>query len=639
MKSIFTLLLISVTTLSFGQYVYQSDVEAIAKSEMHAAQARSQNNNQRGTLKSDSVDVHYNVANWRIVPGVHEISGSLEAHVTVKAYDITHLYFDLSDSLTVDSVTMAAVSLPFNHTGDVLDIDLMTAFSPNANVIVTIYYHGIPVVGNGFYIGTHSGVPVTWTLSEPYGASSWWPCKDGLTDKVDSIDINISTILGNRAGSQGLLQSVDTVGTDVVYHWKHRHPVTPYLVSIAVSNYEEFTVSVNSGSQTFDVLNYAYPENRILAESNVSRIPEMFQTFDSLFIPYPFRNEKYGHAECGFGGGMEHQTMTSMGGWNYDLIAHELAHQWFGDYVTCGSWEELWLNESFATYLTGLATEHNKPQEWLTWKTGKVSHITSQPDGSVFVSDTTVFWRLFSSRLTYDKGSMVIHMLRWKMGDDDFFQAMKNYLNDPIIKDGFGTTEILQGHLEAVSNLDLDGFFADWYYGEGFPVYTITMAGIRPNYSVRISQTTTHNSVDFFELPVPIQFLGNGLDTTMVFDNTVNGEWFDFTIDKPIALIRLDPAKQLITDSPNYILGTDEIETSKVEPVLYPQPAKDVIHITNIQMDSKLSECELFDVAGNKVDAKFTNSGSEWNLNIEDYPSGIYLISHPTWIKPLRFVK
>ena len=220
---------------------------------------------------------------------------------------------------------------------------------------------------------------------------------------------------------------------------------------------------------------------------------------------YPYSKEKYGHAEFGWGGGMEHTTMTFMGGWNRGLIAHELAHQWFGNKVTCGSWEDIWLNEGFATYLAALVIENfDGETSFKAWRSSSINYITSQSSGSTFVTDTTSVNRIFDGRLSYNKGAMILHMLRYKLGDDPFFQGIKNYLADPKIAYGYARTIDLQRHLEAVSSIDLTEFLNDWFLGEGYPTYQVTWYQNPTNKEVQftVNQNQSHSSVSFFEMPL-----------------------------------------------------------------------------------------------------------------------------------------
>jgi aminopeptidase N len=184
--------------------------------------------------------------------------------------------------------------------------------------------------------------------------------------------------------------------------------------------------------------------------------------YADLFEPYPYADEKYGHAEFGWGGGMEHTTVSFMGGLGRGLIAHELGHQWFGDKVTCGSWQDVWLNEGFATYLAGMVIENlDGEADFRSWKQDQISSVTYYPDGSVYIpaQDTTSVNRIFSSRLSYNKGSMVLHMLRKKLGDAVFFQGLREYLDDPNLAYGYAKTPDLMQHLESASGEDLTEFF------------------------------------------------------------------------------------------------------------------------------------------------------------------------------------
>ena len=167
---------------------------------------------------------------------------------------------------------------------------------------MTVYYHGVPP-DNGFgsfVQSTHKGTPVIWTLSEPYGASDWWPCKNSLTDKADSIDIFVTTPAEYKAASNGLLISSLPDGTGMVYHWKHRYPIATYLVCMAVTNYSRYIHKVPFGPDTLKVINYIYPEDSAAAYAQTANAVPMIQVYDSLFGIYPFQNEKYGHTQFYF---------------------------------------------------------------------------------------------------------------------------------------------------------------------------------------------------------------------------------------------------------------------------------------------------------------------------------------------------
>lgn len=537
---------------------------------------------------TENYDLKYYRFQWFIDPAQYYIDGSATVYFQTLENGFDEINFDLSTQLAVNNVSYHGQSIGHTASGDyLLTIQLPTALAAGTLDSLTITYKGAPP-SNGFgsfVQSEHNGMPILWTLSEPYGAQDWWPTKNGLDDKIDSIDVIITTPSANRAGTNGLLVQETLSGQNKIYHWKHRYPIAPYLIGIAVTNYAQYTDNVPlSNGTNLPMLNYVYPENLLTAQNGTSDLVQVLQFYDSLFVTYPFHKEKYGHAEFGWGGGMEHQTMSFVTGYSWSLLSHELGHQWFGDMVTCGSWKHIWLNEGSATYLEGLTRERFPSQvvtQWYDWKLGKIQSITSQPNGSVLVDDTTSVNRIFSSRLTYNKGAYLLHMLRWKLGDKDFFEGERNYLNDRGYE--FALTEHLQSHLEAVSGQDLDEFFEDWFVGQGFPSYQV---GWEQNSGgevyIQLNQTTSDPSVDFFEMPVPVLLKGNGVDSLVRLEHTQNGQLFTVDVPFTVTSIEFDPDLWLIsannTVEQKEVLGTETaFGDAKIQ--LYPNPANSFLQV------------------------------------------------------------
>lgn len=605
---------------SAASFAQQSDLEQLYEAEKKAFR--------NGLLVPaiqalNNYDLTYQRMYWEIDPAVNYTKGNITSYFQ-PASAIIQIEFDLSTQLTVDSVVYHNDILSFAQiAGDILQINFPSALSQPDSL--TVYYQGTPAnSGFGSFVkSTHDSIPIIWTLSEPYGAKDWWPCKQNLLDKVDSIDVLIRTPQAYRAASNGVLVAETIAGSDKIYHWKHRYPIAAYLICLAVTNYSVYSDFVPFDDDTVEVLNYVYPEDLAQAQSSTPNVIAQMQLFDSLFGLYPFHLEKYGHAQMGWGGGMEHQTFTFMGGWGNELIAHELAHQWFGNKVTCGSWEDIWLNEGFATYLSGLYYEHLNPIWWMPFKEGRINNITSQPDGSVFCSDTTNVSRIFSGRLTYAKGAMILHTLRWVLGDNAFFQGVRNYLNDAGTAYNFAKTPQLIQHLEAASGQDLDWYFSDWYYGEGYPSYQISWTQDASNQvSLTIDQTQSHSSVPFFELPVPVQFKNQAMDTILVFQHDFSGQSFTAGLPFKADAIVFDPERWIISKD-NLVSDIDDIPASRIK--TYPNPVSSAINISFPEIGVEAT-IQLIDVYGRLLlSEKILTSGSI-SLPVDHLDDGVYFL-------------
>ncbi|OWY24487.1 T9SS C-terminal target domain-containing protein [Sphingobacteriales bacterium UPWRP_1] len=585
------------------------------------------------SLAHDNCNLLYAQARWNIDPAVSYISGSVAFGFVPMQAGFDTLYLDLSSALTVDSVIYHSSTTAYSQSeAELLQIffpDVLPSGMPDS---VQIYYRGAPPqTGFGSFIqSTHQETPVIWTLSEPYGASDWWPCKDDLTDKIDSLDVWVTCPAAYRAASNGKLISETTDGVNTVCHWQHRHPIATYLVAIAVTNYADYTDWVPLNGDTVPMLNYVYPENLADAMLLTPAQVQVMQLYDSLFIPYPFADEKYGHAQFGWGGGMEHQTMSFVGGFDFELLAHEMAHQWFGNHVTCGSWEDIWLNEGFATYLSGLCYEHLFDGIWwMPFKTSRINAVTSQPGGSVWCSDTTDVGRIFDGRLSYAKGAMILHQLRWVIGDEAFFTALQNYLTDVNLAGGFARSSHLIDHFEAASGQDLDWYFADWLYGQGFPSYLINWFPADMGLGINILQSQSDPVADFFELPLPIRvFFHNGQDTLLRLNhdnNIISGQNFYFPLPYwEIDSIQFDPDKWLISNNnviTNEFEGIEE-SAGKNMLLLYPNPVGETLYAE--AGGQNISAAEVFDITGRVVEQMRQVNAIQVVLNTASLPSGIY---------------
>jgi aminopeptidase N len=547
MKNILFLLMLSVQ-LCYSQE--KSDAESIARMEMQANQNRFNAVSER-TLASDNFDVNYYRCEWEVDPAVRYIKGAVTVYFKMNAASAS-ITLDLMNTLTVDSIKNNGAQISFLQTSNTLDVNFATTISAGAIDSVSIWYKGIPAnTGFGSFIqDVHGGTPVMWTLSESYGSRDWWPCKNGINDKADSIDVFITHPDIYKAASNGLLQSeIPIIGNRITTHWKHRYPIASYLVCMAVTNYVTFNNSVMLGTTNLPMLTYCYPENLAVWQTNTPKVLEAMQLFHNNFSPYPFINEKYGHVQFGWGGGMEHQTATFIVNTGESLMAHELGHQWFGDKITCNSWEDIWLNEGFATYLAAFHMETKYPANTLANRAGVINNITSQPGGIVKVQDTTNLNQIFNGRLSYNKGSYLLFMLRFILGDNVFLSGLRRYQQDPLLAYGNATTADLKRNLEAESGKDLTYFFDQWYTGQGYPSYQVQWNVLDNNcVNINLSQTTSvPASVPFFKLPVQLTFKNATQEKTVILDNISNGENFVRSLGFVADTVLVDPQLWLVT--------------------------------------------------------------------------------------------
>ena len=592
-------------------------------------------------------DVTYHKLELTVNPAISFISGKITTIYTAIS-NMDTLTFDLSSPLVVSSVKINNSSLSFSQNTSELVITLPTTQFAGTQATVEVIYSGAPPQnGFGAFTSTTHGTPakpVIFTLSEPFGARDWWPCKQDLNDKINSIDVYITAPSQYISVSNGVEPELPVInGTQKTTHFHHGYPIPAYLICMAVTNYAVYTQLPSSATPTvtYPIVNYIYPETNTFAVRNqLAQTPLILDYFSTLFEPYPYSSEKYGHAQFGWGGGMEHTTVSFMQNFSRSLIAHEMAHQWFGDKITCGTWKDIWLNEGFATYLASLVIEHFDGQAaFISDKSSMISNITSTPNGAVYLTDAQAsnVDRIFSGQFSYDKGAMVLNMLRFKLGDALFFQGIKNYLADVNLAYKYAITSDLQTHLEAVYGSSLTEFFNDWIYNQGYPKYAITVQNSAAGQAkITVNQTTTDLSVPFFEMPVPIRLIGaGGVFQDVVVNNTVNGEQFIVSVPFSVTGVQFDPKKDIISKLSTATLDISDFNFYQSIQI-YPNPTSRTLSID--LPEGIVIESAIFHTVLGQIIME-TKSDNNWNIS--SFASGIHFLSVQTnkGSKQFKFIK
>ena len=499
-------------------------------------------------------DVKYLKLDLEVISGSRFIKGT--ALTVVKAVmPLDSFVTELRSNMIIDSVFINGTKMNFQRGSDHVFIPLSSTLPVGTEVSALFYYNGTASSG-AVYAGTiaSNGLTYTATLSESYQAREWFPAKQILTDKIDSADIWITTDAINKAGSNGKLITVESLPLEKVkYKWKSGYPMNYYMPSFSVGNYMEYVNYAKPAEMFPDsikIQHYIADNATYFAsiKANLDKTPAFIEKFSELFTLYPFKNEKYGHAQANIGGGMEHQTMTTTSSFSSTIIAHELGHQWWGNNVTCATWNDIWLNEGFASYCEYLAVEKlpalfptTNPT---TYMQNVHNSVLSSATGSVYVPEASIFDenRIFSSRLSYNKGSAIIHNLRFEMQDDNlFFQTLKNY--QQLYKGSTATANDFKLVAENTSGKNFTYFFNQWYYGEGYPTFNITYIRETPDSVILIvNETVSAVSVTpFFKGLYEFKITSAQGDTTVKAYVTSNNQQFKFKYNKTPNGVVVDP--------------------------------------------------------------------------------------------------
>ncbi len=542
-------------------------------------------------------DIHY----YDLFLEVSNQSTYLEGDVVLMATALRALdtvVLELQDAMEITGVAYSPGPeeqlftwiLGFEHTGDAIYIPLGITLQEGESFFIRVTYGGTAGRGGGFFTGVTNatdadyGFDVTYTLSEPMNARDWFPVKQVLEDKIDSVRMNLKCNENLMAASNGLLKQMEPSDDQThIFRWETHYPMAYYLLSFTVADYRDFSFQAGLSSPGDSVLvqNYLYDSDRLFEEweEDIRATAFMITAFSRLLVDYPFADEKYGHAMAPMGGGMEHQTMSTMQDFSFYLVAHELAHQWFGDYITCGNWQDIWINEGFASYFEYIAAQQLLGQnEADSWMENAMSIALSETVGSVYVPEEEVesTFRLFDFGLSYKKGAILLHMIRFHLDNDSlFFKVLRTYLEER--GNGLATGDQFMEVLERVSGTDFSCFFEQWYYGEGFPRFNIQWIQKGDSLFIRSEQTTTAPSATpFFRTPFDLELVYvDGSTSRVRLMQEEPEQTYAVPAEKLASQVRFDPegwllktstvikqvpADRLFTFGPNPVTGDLVIE-------------------------------------------------------------------------------
>ena len=513
-----------------------------------------------------NINVVYHRVDWTVDPRslTHTISGTVVTYFKTIAANVSNITMDLNNASFNNGslqITYHGTTCSKSFTGNIVSITLPVNISAiNSLDSFVISYAGVPPVAAGAAQGYQkSGTApnqYTGSLSESYEDRDWWPCKADMQDKIDSMDINVTVPWNNNAAgdtfwvaTNGRLydSTINGPGLTRTFKFKTRYPITSYLVTLSVGKFTRYYRSVTINGTVVPVAYYIL-RNTTNHATKVAAMDKINPVVDSLsrrWGDYPFKLEKHGFYDGLVGaGGMEHQTFSAMASGSMASLStlnHELAHQWFGDNVSFATWNDLWLAEGPARFAEAYAAEKVPVLGYsaatvhsmkTTLKSNALAQLTESawiPNASM--STSNLIWNTNYGTTVYERGGMVITMLRALAGEAKFNEAMTSY--QTALAGKSATTDSLKNHFNAALGTDINEFFRDYVGGSGSAALAVGGIGNPINnmgwnspatnklvLKVNSQTRTTGNNVSYFNGPVAMHFTnalsGWTKDTTII---------------------------------------------------------------------------------------------------------------------------
>ncbi len=500
----------------------------------------------------------------------------------------------------------------------------------------TIFYNGkAPLSTNDWGNGIVQKKDLTYnsdvmySLTVPFHGHEWFPCKQVLTDLIDSVTMKITTDTSSTVASNGLLISDLKLGNGKhTLVWKTQYPINYYLINFVVGKYikYDFDVTLPGKAEKMPVTNYLFDAKALQAKKPIlDNLPAFLTNYSNLFGLYPFHKEKFGTVIVPLSGGMEHQTMINLAT-NYDkyLVAHELSHQWFGDNVSVKSLHDMWLNEGWASYCEYLTAEKLYPTEAVKYMTN--FHNSSYAvNKRVYVDDTTSFTPIYNTEV-YNKGAVICHILRDEIGDSLFFggvTALQSFYKNKNID-----VADFKAFIEKYSGKDLTIFFNQWYYGYGYPRFTLTYSNKNNTLFLRSVQQGSSTQTPLFKTKVEFLIKRNTApDTTISVYQNQNDQTFAIPKINDVKSISLDPRnvllEKVVSIKADPALSAFE-ETESLDFTFFPNPTQDILNIqTNLGGEFNVELCSKNGM--NRLKKEKMTSGS-LQIDLSDLENDYYFV-------------
>ncbi len=506
-----------------------------------------------------NIDVVHHTCYWRINPDttIKYIKGFVQTDFKTIQNNVSAISFDLNDILTVDSILYHKQILgtgSYTQGGNILTITLPLTLVQGIKDSIIIYYQGTPPApsgsSTGYTLSIDKGTNLKYisTLSESYEDRDWWPCKADMQDKIDSMDLYVSVPWTGTdtfwVASNGVMKDSAINGNSRLFHYKVSNPIASYLVGLTVARYNRYyrapvTINGTKVPVMYYLLAGKLSNTYTTAVTSMDKATQLVSIYSQKYGDYPFKNEKHGYYE-GLSGaeGMEHQTFSAIASFGISSVttlAHELMHQWFGDKISFATWNDLWLAEGFAVYGEMLGAELLPTfGQTIVQKRTNVKHGAQQitdvgawiPNSNI--ANSNLIWNSSYGTAVYDRGGMIVSMLRTICGDSLYFKTMKQYTGAASLAYKTATTDTLLHYFNNTLGADITPFFIDYVYGNGWPTYTIKYSVASGNVMELnvVNQTTTAGAASaYFRGPVVVRVQGSTVaqDTLITFFDWGNG--------------------------------------------------------------------------------------------------------------------